>query len=126
MQDLKHRSHYIDQLNESLIGNLVTVSGWIEDIRDIGRLVFVVIRDSTGAIQALARDNNAKVAKEIPRQSSVTISGLQRRVMPRTFSLRLASKTFLFIQGQTILCQSMLREESVRLLTNVLILELWI
>ena len=85
MQDLKHRSHYIDQLNESLIGNLVTVSGWIEDIRDIGRLVFVVIRDSTGAIQALARDNNAKVAKEIPRQSSVTISGLLKKSNARDF-----------------------------------------
>jgi aspartyl-tRNA synthetase len=61
------------------------VCGWIEDIRDIGRLVFIVIRDSTGAIQALARDNNAKVAKEIPRQSSVTISGPLNKSNARDF-----------------------------------------
>jgi nondiscriminating aspartyl-tRNA synthetase len=78
------------QLNDSLIGNLVTVAGWIEDVRDIGRLVFVVIRDTTGAVQAIAKGDNVKVAKEIPRQSSVMVSGLLKKGDARDFPFEIS------------------------------------
>ena len=68
------RSHYIGQLNESLTGRRVFVAGWVEDIRDIGRLVFVILRDSTGSIQAVARGQHLNQVKEISRQSSWRIN----------------------------------------------------
>jgi nondiscriminating aspartyl-tRNA synthetase len=73
------RSHYIAQLNESLTGRRVFVAGWVEDIRDIGRLVFVILRDSTGSIQAVARGQHLNQVKEISRQSSVVIGGSIRK-----------------------------------------------
>jgi nondiscriminating aspartyl-tRNA synthetase len=85
MQALRQRSHYISQLNNSLIGKLVTVAGWLEDIRDIGRLVFIVIRDTTGSVQAIARGESVGIAKEISRQSSVTVRGLLRKSDARDF-----------------------------------------
>ena len=75
----------MSQLNESLIGNLVIVAGWVEDVRDIGRLVFVVIRDTTGAVQAIAKGDKVKIAKGIPRQSSIIISGLLKKSEARDF-----------------------------------------
>ena len=90
MQSLRYRSHYITQLNESLIGKSVTVAGWIEDVRDIGRLVFVVIRDTTGTIQTIARGENVNIAKDIPRQSSVIISGTLKKSDARDYHVEIS------------------------------------
>ena len=44
-----HRTHYTDQVQERLIGQVVSIAGWIEDIRDIGKVAFLTIRDVRGA-----------------------------------------------------------------------------
>jgi nondiscriminating aspartyl-tRNA synthetase len=85
MQALRQRSHYMSQLNNSLIGKLVTVAGWVEDIRDMGRLVFIVIRDTTGSVQAIARGESVGITKEISRQSSVIVKGLLKKSDARDF-----------------------------------------
>ena len=90
MQGLKYRSHYIAQLNESFIGKSVTVAGWIEDVRDIGRLVFVVIRDTTGTVQTIARGENVSIAKDIPRQSSVIVSGTLKKSDARDYPVEIS------------------------------------
>ncbi|MFZ0696818.1 MAG: aspartate--tRNA(Asn) ligase [Nitrososphaeraceae archaeon] len=90
MQGLRYRSHYIAQLNESLIGKSVTVAGWIEDVRDIGRLVFVVIRDTTGTVQTIARGENVSIAKDIPRQSSVIVSGTLKKSDARDYPVEIS------------------------------------
>jgi nondiscriminating aspartyl-tRNA synthetase len=90
MQGLRYRSHYIAQLNESLIGKSVTVAGWIEDVRDIGRLVFVVIRDTTGTIQTIARGEKVRIAKDIPRQSSVIVSGTLKKSDARDYPVEIS------------------------------------
>ena len=43
-----HRSHFANQINKSLLGERVQIAGWVEDIRDIGKLVFLLIRDVSG------------------------------------------------------------------------------
>ena len=58
-----HRSHFVNQLNESFVGQKVRIGGWIEDIRDIGKLAFVVVRDVTGAIQAIVTGDNLRWQK---------------------------------------------------------------
>jgi nondiscriminating aspartyl-tRNA synthetase len=75
----------MSQLNNSLIGNLVTVAGWVEDIRDMGRLVFIVIRDNTGSVQAIARGESVGIAKQLSRQSSVVVKGLLKESGARDF-----------------------------------------
>lgn len=78
------------QLNKSLIGKLVTVAGWVEDIRDIGRLVFIVIRDTTGSVQAIARGESVRLAKEISRQSSVMVRGLLKESDAKDFRFEIS------------------------------------
>jgi aspartyl-tRNA synthetase len=69
------RTHFAKQLNEDIIGQKVNVAGWIEDIRDIGKIIFLVIRDITGPIQVIVNPKKFPRIKEIPRQSSIIISG---------------------------------------------------
>jgi nondiscriminating aspartyl-tRNA synthetase len=69
------RTHYANQLNEEDIGKKVNVAGWIEDIRDIGKIVFFIIRDMTGPIQVIVDPKKFLHINEIPRQSSIILSG---------------------------------------------------
>lgn len=80
-----HRSHFANQLNESFIGQKVRIGGWIEDMRDIGRLAFVVVRDVTGTIQAIVTGDNLQLAKNTPRQSAVIIFGMVQKNRTRDF-----------------------------------------
>ncbi|HSE99417.1 MAG TPA: aspartate--tRNA(Asn) ligase [Nitrososphaeraceae archaeon] len=69
------RTHFAKQLNEEIIGQNVNVAGWIEDIRDIGKIIFLVIRDITGPIQVIVNPKKFPQINEIPRQSSIILSG---------------------------------------------------
>jgi nondiscriminating aspartyl-tRNA synthetase len=80
----------MSQLNKSLIGRLVIVAGWVEDIRDIGRLVFIVIRDTTGSAQAIARGESVGIAKELSRQSSVVVRGILKESDARDFPFEIS------------------------------------
>ena len=73
------RTHYAKDVDESLIGKEVTVAGWIEDKRPVGKLLFVTVRDRTGVVQVLLKRNEDgelwDAAEEAPRQSFVVVSG---------------------------------------------------
>ena len=69
------RDHYTSELGESLIGSVVKVAGWIEDVRDIGKLAFVILRDNTGTCQGVAQGDIARSLVNTPRQSVVTAQG---------------------------------------------------
>ena len=75
LKEKMKRTHFAKQLNEDIIGQKVNVAGWIEDIRDIGKIIFLVIRDITGPIQVIVNPKKFPRIKEIPRQSSIIISG---------------------------------------------------
>jgi len=45
------RTHYSNMITPEQDGQQVTVFGWVEDIRDLGGVVFIVLRDKEGLIQ---------------------------------------------------------------------------
>jgi len=69
------RTHFAKQLKEEHIGQKVNVAGWIEDIRDIGKIIFLILRDMTGPIQIIVDPKKFTQINEIPRQSSIIMSG---------------------------------------------------
>jgi aspartyl-tRNA synthetase len=73
------RTHTAVQTRGAKDGELVTVAGWVHDIRDISKLVFVVIRDRTGFVQAPGRavelGDRVKELAGLPRESVVSITG---------------------------------------------------
>jgi len=93
MVDHIHRSHFASQLNETLVGQKVSIGGWIEDARDIGRLAFLIIRDITGTVQAIVTGHdNLQILKNTPRQSIVMISGLVQNSKAKDFPVELKAQ----------------------------------
>jgi nondiscriminating aspartyl-tRNA synthetase len=69
------RTHFANELKENILGEKVKVGGWIEDVRDIGKIIFLVIKDITGSIQVIVDPEEFPQIREIPRQSSILVSG---------------------------------------------------
>ena len=54
----KYRTHMIKDINESLVDKKVVVSGWIENIRDHGGVLFLDLRDESGTLQTVSNDDD--------------------------------------------------------------------
>ena len=91
--DIK-RTHYARQLDDTLVGKEVRVGGWIEDVRDIGRLAFVTIRDVTGACQAIVTGESVQAAAQVPRQSAVVVAGIVQRSKAKDFPVEVKVSEF--------------------------------
>jgi aspartyl-tRNA synthetase len=70
------------------------VGGWIEDIRDIGKLAFVTIRDVTGLCQVIVTGGNLQSALQAARQSAVTVTGIVQESKARDFPVELKVSEF--------------------------------
>lgn len=85
-------------LRSEFIGKEVTVRGWVYRSRSMGKKAFVVIRDSTGIIQAVAErsmlpDEQFDLAEGITAESSVEATGtvVEDRRAPGQRELKLKS-----------------------------------
>ena len=62
-----------------MIGEEVNVRGWLHHVRRQGRLIFLVIRDPTGYVQAVIKPTIGKaffkVAEKLTRETAVTAKG---------------------------------------------------
>jgi aspartyl-tRNA synthetase len=88
------RTHYARQLDDALVGQQVRVGGWIEDVRDIGKLAFVTIRDVTGACQAIVTGDNVQAAVQAPRQSAVVVAGVVQKSKAKDFPVEVKVSEF--------------------------------
>lgn len=52
------RSHYISDLNSLNDGDEVQIAGFVNEVRDLKNICFVVLRDSTGQVQITAKKAN--------------------------------------------------------------------
>lgn len=55
-----NRTHMCGDLNESNIGQQVTVYGWVQKSRDLGSLKFIDLRDRTGLVQAVINKDSTE------------------------------------------------------------------
>ena len=57
-------------------GSRIVVGGWAEEVRDLGKLVFIILRDREGKIQITAKDDLAKKTRDLPRESVILAKGV--------------------------------------------------
>ena len=57
MQGL-HRSHRCTEVNNTMIGNTVTVMGWVQKSQNKGGIIFVDLRDRSGILQVIFEEAN--------------------------------------------------------------------
>ena len=88
------RSHYCGQVNERLVGQEVTVAGWVHRRRDHGGVIFVDLRDREGLLQVVFDpDNKAQFAdaEKLRNEFVVQVRGLVRERPAGTANANLAS-----------------------------------
>ncbi len=75
------RSHYCGLVTEALLGQTVTLCGWVNRRRDHGGVIFVDLRDREGYVQVVCDPDRAdmfKVAEEIRNEFCVQVKGVVR------------------------------------------------
>ncbi|WP_033542721.1 aspartate--tRNA ligase [Planococcus sp. CAU13] len=74
------RTHYCGEVNETAIGQRVSIKGWVQKRRDLGGLIFVDVRDRSGIVQVVFNpeisEDNVKIGETLRNEFVVHIEGL--------------------------------------------------
>jgi len=73
----KYRTHLCSELNISNLNQEVTLSGWVDTIRDHGNLIFIDLRDNYGITQCVvdAQHKSFEKISNLNNESVITING---------------------------------------------------
>ena len=69
------RTDLIEELNSSMEGKDVIFGGWIVDLRKLGKMAFLTVRDVTGMCQVIVKGDSMSLLEGLNRQSVVRILG---------------------------------------------------
>ena len=79
------RTHHVEDINAGMKGQEVILGGWVEDLRKMGKMTFLTLRDVTGIIQIILTDDVMKSIEDITRQSVVRVTGKVQDTRARDF-----------------------------------------
>ena len=101
-----YRTHYSKDVTKKQHGKVITVAGWVEDIRNIGSIAFIILRDRKGTLQVttLKKSDPELFSKivDIPRESVIAVKGLCKEsdkarngyeVIPEEFEILSSAET---------------------------------
>ena len=80
-----NRTHYIEDIMLNMKGQEVILGGWVEDLRKMGKMTFLTLRDATAIIQIILTDDVMKSIDDITRQSVVRVTGKIQDTKARDF-----------------------------------------
>src|ERR1035437_3856811 len=74
------RTHTCGELRQSHVGQTVTISGWVQGVRDKGSLLWIDLRDRYGITQITIETENASkditdVARSLGREFVISVTG---------------------------------------------------
>ncbi len=71
------RTHYSNDITEKMDGNEVVVAGWIDNIRDIGKIKFLILRDREGTMQIVVKEKDMiDKIKHMGKESVIFVKGI--------------------------------------------------
>lgn len=80
-----NRTHNIEDLDSKMVGQKVILGGWVEDLRKLGKMTFLTVRDVTGLTQVIVKDDTSKDVEGITRQSVIRVEGTIQETKARDF-----------------------------------------
>ena len=101
----KYRNNYCGKVTEKNINENLILSGWIENIRDHGGIIFVDLRDETGTIQLVSNDDH--MFDNLTKESTITATGIIRKRSEDDYNQNIETGTIeLLVEKITILGKS--------------------
>ena len=92
-------------LTEADTDTVVRVSGFVENIRDHGGVLFLDMRDSSGVLQVVSNDDS--IFEGITRESSIMVEGVIRKRDADDYNEKIATGTIeLLVQKLEVLNKS--------------------
>jgi aspartyl-tRNA synthetase len=83
------KTHDISELTSELIGKEVVLGGWIEDLRKLGKMTFITLRDVSGISQIIVKGELNDQLGEINRQSVISVKGKVQETKARDFAFEI-------------------------------------
>lgn len=73
MSQTAYRTHHATEVTEALVGQKVTLSGWVDRRRDHGGVAFIDLRDQSGLVQVVIYDE--EMARPLRSEFVVKVTG---------------------------------------------------
>ncbi len=83
------KTHDISELNSENVGNEVVLGGWIEDLRKLGKMTFITLRDVSGISQIIVKGELNDSLEELNRQSVISVKGIVQETKARDFDFEI-------------------------------------
>lgn len=62
------RTHYCNKISKCLLGEVVTVCGFVQKVRNLGNLIFIDVRDRSGIVQVAFNNNSDEKILDLAQQ----------------------------------------------------------
>jgi len=92
--NMSMRTHYCGLTTEALLGQTVSLCGWVHRRRDHGGVIFIDLRDREGLVQVVCDPDRAdtfKAAEAVRNEFCLRITGVVRNRPEGTTNANLAS-----------------------------------
>lgn len=76
MSQTAYRTHHATDVTEALVGEHVTLAGWVDRRRDHGGVAFIDLRDNTGLVQVVINDE--EMARPLRSEYVIQVEGTVR------------------------------------------------
>ena len=78
---------FASSISKDHIGQNLTLIGWIEDFRDMGKIGFISVRDMTGNFQGVLTAELLSTFRDVPRQSVILVKGTIQETKAENFQV---------------------------------------
>ena len=85
----KYRNVYCGEVTKKYSGKEVRLAGWVENVRNLGGLVFITLRDEKGVVQLIS--NDVDKYSNLNRECTVTVTGLVKDRTPDMVNKNMAT-----------------------------------
>ena len=89
MKANKYRTIMIENITNEMEGQKIVVSGWVQNIRDHGGVLFLDLRDTSGLLQTVSNDDT--MFKGLAKESVVRLEGTLRKRSEDTVNEKIKS-----------------------------------